>query len=117
MTYIKFFFFFQAEDGIRDRDVTGVQTCALPIYELHEAAVVRVGVRGCLTGPARRVVRERDPEGAAFAGVEGMHVTGHAVRHFPLRDRARIEEGAIDDRAGGVNVATDTGRGHAQLLT
>src|SRR6266540_6848740 len=28
---ILFFFFFQAEDGIRDRDVTGVQTCALPI--------------------------------------------------------------------------------------
>src|SRR5437867_5149808 len=27
-----FFFFFQAEDGIRDRTVTGVQTCALPIY-------------------------------------------------------------------------------------
>src|SRR6266498_4961005 len=26
------FFFFQAEDGIRDADVTGVQTCALPIY-------------------------------------------------------------------------------------
>src|SRR5437867_8390006 len=28
------FFFFQAEDGIRDRTVTGVQTCALPIYTL-----------------------------------------------------------------------------------
>src|SRR5438094_10178981 len=28
-----FFFFFQAEDGIRDRTVTGVQTCALPISE------------------------------------------------------------------------------------
>src|SRR5690606_40489435 len=27
-----FFFFFQAEDGIRDFHVTGVQTCALPIY-------------------------------------------------------------------------------------
>src|SRR5699024_11987256 len=26
------FFFFQAEDGIRDRNVTGVQTCALPIF-------------------------------------------------------------------------------------
>src|SRR6266540_1034662 len=26
------FFFFQAEDGIRARDVTGVQTCALPIF-------------------------------------------------------------------------------------
>src|SRR5262249_59126884 len=28
-----FFFFFQAEDGIRDWSVTGVQTCALPIYD------------------------------------------------------------------------------------
>ena len=27
------FFFFQAEDGIRDSPVTGVQTCALPIYQ------------------------------------------------------------------------------------
>src|SRR4051794_22045380 len=27
-----FFFFFQAEDGIRDGRVTGVQTCALPIF-------------------------------------------------------------------------------------
>src|SRR5690625_6468881 len=27
------FFFFQAEDGIRDGHVTGVQTCALPIWE------------------------------------------------------------------------------------
>src|SRR5699024_11287044 len=26
------FFFFQEEDGIRDRNVTGVQTCALPIF-------------------------------------------------------------------------------------
>src|SRR5215203_1112079 len=30
--YCIFFFFFQAEDGIRDIGVTGVQTCALPIY-------------------------------------------------------------------------------------
>src|SRR5690606_40477577 len=29
-----FFFFFQAEDGIRDFHVTGVQTCALPIFTL-----------------------------------------------------------------------------------
>src|SRR5207249_8202319 len=28
-------FFFQAEDGIRDRNVTGVQTCALPISALN----------------------------------------------------------------------------------
>src|SRR5256885_10554002 len=30
-----FFFFFQAEDGIRDYKVTGVQTCALPILSLR----------------------------------------------------------------------------------
>src|SRR5207249_6991272 len=35
-----FYFFFQAEDGIRDRNVTGVQTCALPI-----SAAVLLGAR------------------------------------------------------------------------
>src|SRR5256885_13315533 len=29
------FFFFQAEDGIRDYKVTGVQTCALPIFQFN----------------------------------------------------------------------------------
>src|SRR5262252_6366644 len=33
VTILIFFFFFQAEDGIRDHCVTGVQTCALPIYD------------------------------------------------------------------------------------
>src|SRR5690348_17983470 len=32
MSHVVIFFFFQAEDGIRDGRVTGVQTCALPIY-------------------------------------------------------------------------------------
>src|SRR2546430_9655385 len=32
VTAALFFFFFQAEDGIRDLTVTGVQTCALPIF-------------------------------------------------------------------------------------
>src|SRR3712207_8249847 len=37
------FFFFQAEDGIRDIGVTGVQTCALPIFEgvFRQAAVYK----------------------------------------------------------------------------
>src|SRR5690606_8496288 len=33
------FFFFQAEDGIRDFHVTGVQTCALPIYQVKESSI------------------------------------------------------------------------------
>src|SRR5699024_10019699 len=32
-------YFFQAEDGIRDRNVTGVQTCALPIYPAPETDI------------------------------------------------------------------------------
>src|SRR2546428_926991 len=35
------FFFFQAEDGIRDLIVTGVQTCALPIYHIRLETVDR----------------------------------------------------------------------------
>src|SRR6476661_10552747 len=39
-----FFFFFQAEDGIRDSSVTGVQTCALPICRpLDLATLLEVG--------------------------------------------------------------------------
>src|SRR2546430_6604693 len=43
---IFFFFFFQAEDGIRDLTVTGVQTCALPIYPSDEPPHDRVGRGG-----------------------------------------------------------------------
>src|SRR5256886_6812637 len=42
MCVLVVFFFFQAEDGIRDLTVTGVQTCALPISEtLFGAGLVR----------------------------------------------------------------------------
>src|SRR5690606_24418167 len=37
------FFFFQAEDGIRDFHVTGVQTCALPILQSGDAFGFRLG--------------------------------------------------------------------------
>src|SRR2546430_11122585 len=39
------FFFFQAEDGIRDLTVTGVQTCALPILESPCRRLWRLAVR------------------------------------------------------------------------
>src|SRR3712207_9207156 len=44
-----FFFFFQAEDGIRDIGVTGVQTCALPICGKNGSSDGHVAV-GCLLG-------------------------------------------------------------------
>src|SRR2546430_13300062 len=44
---IDFFFFFQAEDGIRDLTVTGVQTCALPIlFSMDGYRTMRSGASG-----------------------------------------------------------------------
>src|SRR6266508_6065423 len=40
---LTFFFFFQAEDGIRDGHVTGVRTCALPIFHYSQ------GMTGTIT--------------------------------------------------------------------
>src|SRR5437879_11646762 len=37
--FIYYFFFFQAEDGIRDTSVTGVQTCALPISDVIQTDI------------------------------------------------------------------------------
>src|SRR5437762_6893220 len=47
------FFFFQAEDGIRDTSVTGVQTCALPIFyvERKVAAMLQQRLGPYLVGP------------------------------------------------------------------
>src|SRR6266542_3182609 len=39
MRALCFFFFFQAEDGIRDATVTGVQTCALPILARADVGI------------------------------------------------------------------------------
>src|SRR5207249_6997409 len=51
------FFFFQAEDGIRDRNVTGVQTCALPICHLFLRADRRPSLRRSL-GRGQRPLRQ-----------------------------------------------------------
>src|SRR5256885_7121320 len=47
------FFFFQAEDGIRDYKVTGVQTCALPISFVPPKSARRPGPRA-IRGQGRR---------------------------------------------------------------
>src|SRR6266704_5060487 len=52
--FILIFFFFQAEDGIRDRNVTGVQTCALPISAQQEGIRTQA-VAAELAGAGTRV--------------------------------------------------------------
>src|SRR3712207_8842029 len=60
------FFFFQAEDGIRDIGVTGVQTCALPIYALGVAD--REGLDDRSPGVVADDVDRVEAEGVAEAG-------------------------------------------------
>src|SRR5260370_708993 len=67
------FFFFQAEDGIRDSSVTGVQTCALPI------SLSAWAIEGTLSGPRRRYARRtqttssRPPSAAATKSFASSH--------------------------------------------
>src|SRR5256886_12514522 len=68
------YFFFQAEDGIRDLTVTGVQTCALPISCSNSGAKV--------PGPAQ----PRSPPSAADPGSWEV-VWARPAKSSPLRDR------------------------------
>src|SRR5258708_14458555 len=54
LEFRRVFFFFQAEDGIRDDLVTGVQTCALPISLPHGCA--------CQGGAKRKRAEHRDSD-------------------------------------------------------
>src|SRR5688572_30926739 len=68
-----FFFFFQAEDGIRDLTVTGVQTCALPIFghdrglAAEDQVVVRVRARARRVGDCVALGEAVVVEGVAAA--------------------------------------------------
>src|SRR2546430_9839710 len=81
LTPVNLFFFFQAEDGIRDLTVTGVQTCALPISCLgpqHEHPCLSL-----LHLPPRlphelRAALEQHDFAVCSEGVGGNDAGGHA---------------------------------------
>src|SRR2546422_8429006 len=69
------FFFFQAEDGIRDVAVTGVQTCALPIYRDVEGVPRASGGRlgaGEGAAPVQRAGERLRPRGAGVRVRRGV---------------------------------------------
>src|SRR5258708_14019359 len=69
---LHFFFFFQAEDGIRDDLVTGVQTCALPIYPVSDLAILKA--RGGVNIPNHDIAQLADVSPAVG---EKLHFVGH----------------------------------------
>src|SRR5205823_11559823 len=115
-------FFFQAEDGIRDKLVTGVQTCALPIYQSLGGGVGGVGRR--LRAPVRavdlqharalyggsadlaghRAAEERLRPRLVLVGVGELGVGGEQRIEVVRREevRALLLIGRKDDRRGGL---------------
>src|SRR3989337_3489604 len=78
-----FFFFFQAEDGIRDATVTGVQTCALPISK----AGVSIGVDDMVIPARKQEIVENARK--AVLEVERQRLDGaitHGERHNKIID-------------------------------
>src|SRR5437773_3985569 len=83
--FLFFIFFFQAEDGIRDRDVTGVQTCALPIAALIDADVP--ALRKVMRVLIDRVVPRRDGQAKYNVEIEWTQV-GQSLRAFVVAPRS-----------------------------
>src|SRR5436309_9553035 len=80
-----FFFFFQAEDGIRDFHVTGVQTCALPIFlaRLLDAGLLHekeMTVTGRTIGDEARAARETPGQKVVHALNDPIKPEGGLVR-------------------------------------
>src|SRR5256885_8688620 len=71
------FFFFQAEDGIRDYKVTGVQTCALPISK-RVGSEIAGAISSRQISPGRIVTPETPPSGMWVTSAE-LIVTGIAA--------------------------------------
>src|SRR6266536_4518562 len=69
-----FFFFFQAEDGIRDPLVTGVQTCALPILLVTRGEAGIAGMPPDKVAPLRV---EEERRSAAVVGVTEVEFLDH----------------------------------------
>src|SRR5436305_3846790 len=86
--YILVFFFFQAEDGIRDADVTGVQTCALPIYAGASLACAKQARPIRHHRSSRRRTRHRI-DGALRVGEDSRARHTRSARSDSLRSEER----------------------------
>src|SRR2546425_4368905 len=95
MYVLEVFFFFQAEDGIRDKLVTGVQTCALPICRTSNTGSAQAYVPLPQSGsypvtvlaqtPEGQEVRATPPSGSKAESEMCTAKRASASRSFPTR--------------------------------
>src|SRR3712207_8671845 len=83
-------FFFQAEDGIRDIGVTGVQTCALPIWA--PSAATRAGARG---SSSARTAAPRRPRGSGGGAAGARAGAAAEIGRASCRERGEISVVAV----------------------
>src|SRR3982750_1325727 len=77
MKFRRVFFFFQAEDGIRDPIVTGVQTCALPIFPADDTPII--------PGSALMALNGEDENGLGTTAVKKLVETLDSYIPEPVR--------------------------------
>src|SRR2546426_1082006 len=98
---VAIFFFFQAEDGIRDYKVTGVQTCALPISVQHDPDRREQprNARKLAAGGARDVLgRGRNSHLCSAECANGgvyLQLCGVLLTHAALGDEEEAELGRL----------------------
>src|SRR5436305_5539797 len=92
-------FFFRAEDGIRYADVTGVQTCALPIYDLDSLRywVVEMHVDGFRFDLATTLMRNHE-------GVNMLHPFLQVIQQDPILSNVKLIAEPWDVGDGGYQV-------------
>src|SRR5256885_6082909 len=119
---LSFFFFFQAEDGIRDYKVTGVQTCALPIcdevrqsFEAEFRPIFMTSTTGRSADPIPFLFAQHDLENLALTGKRLFEVCGaqremRILNMFPYAPHLAFWQTHFGGTAFGVFV-TSTGGG------
>src|SRR5438046_8934193 len=99
-----FIFFFQAEDGIRDWSVTGVQTCALPISRRNKVEATRTQRQKSRRKTKKRIGRIR-PRHLRTANRSEERRVGKECRsrgstyHEKEKEEQRIEENKRKEEA------------------
>src|SRR3712207_7154316 len=98
-------FFFQAEDGIRDIGVTGVQTCALPIW-IPPGRVSTYGAIGRLVGIGpRRVARALSQGGGAVPWHRVVRADGSVAEPVRVEQMELLAAEGVPARNGRIDMA------------